>query len=108
MIPGSYIRYEAEIETKPNRQKKIKGQFHFSFSKLENQPSYSKGDGKYYSLLMGREFKPGRFVILLDFGNKQDESSKNGLELLETLKMNERGAPKQSTPFRGLPLLILC
>ena len=101
-----YIRYEADIETKPNGQKNIKGKFPFSFSKLENQPSYSKGDGKYYSLLMGREFKPGRFVILLDFDNKQDENSKNGLELLETLKMNERGAPKQSTPSGGFHYLF--
>ena len=38
-----YIRYEADIETKPNGQKKIKGKFPFSFSKLENQPPYSKG-----------------------------------------------------------------
>ena len=38
-----YIRYEADIETKPNGHKKIKGKFPFSFSKLENQPSYSKG-----------------------------------------------------------------
>ena len=51
-----YIRYDAEIETKCNGQQKIGGKRTGcpTFSKLEKQPEDQKG--KYYSLLMGREF----------------------------------------------------
>jgi len=101
-----YIRFDAPIEDKPNGQKKIGHGRGPSYSKLEKQPIYKKGDGRYYSLLMGREFKPGRFVILLDFDNKEDETSKNGLELIRKLKMNKRGAPKQSTPSGGFHYLF--
>ena len=31
---------------------------------------------------MGREFKPGRWSILLDFDNKADEVSHSGLDLI--------------------------
>jgi hypothetical protein len=93
----TYIRFEAPVETKPNGQKKIGGS-RPAFSKIVSQPTYGKGDGRYYSLLMGREIKPGRFVILLDFDNKADETSKTGLELINILKVDERGAPEQSTP----------
>ena len=101
-----YIRYDAEIENKPNGQKKIGHKHGPSYSKLQKQPVYKKGDGKYYSLLMGREFQPGRFVVLLDFDNKEDENAKNGLELLKKLKMNKRGAPRQSTPSGGFHYLF--
>ena len=49
----------------------------------------------------GREFKPGRFLALLDFDSKSDATSKNGLELIELVKVDERGAPEQSTPSGG-------
>ena len=101
----TYIRFEAPVETKPNGQKKIGGS-RPAFSKIVSQPTYGKGDGKYYSLLMGREIKPGRFVILLDFDNKADETSKTGLELMNILKIHERGAPEQSTPSGGYHYLI--
>ena len=59
-----YIRYSASIEAKPNGQKKIGGS-RPAFSSMVSQPVYSSVAGKYYSLLMGREFKPGRWSILV-------------------------------------------
>ena len=50
---------------------------------------------------MGREFKPGRWSILLDFGNKADEVSHSGLDLIKKLSLDPYSAPKQTTPFRG-------
>ena len=58
-----YIRYHAHIETKPNGHKKIGGS-RPQFSKITKQIDYERGSGKYYSLLLGREFKPGRWSIL--------------------------------------------
>ena len=55
---------------------------------------------------MGREVKPGRFVILLDFDNKEDEESHNGLTLAKLLKMTQYKAPEQSTPSGGLHYLF--
>ena len=95
-----YIRYNAEIETKSNGQKKIAGK-RPAFSKIEKQKEYNKGDGRYYSLLMGREGKPGQYAVLLDFDNKCDENHKSGLELMAKLKMDKYNAPKQSTPSGG-------
>ena len=94
------------METKPSGQKKIGAGNRPAFSKIVSQPTYGKGDGRYYSLLMGREFKPGRFVLLLDFDNKQDEDSKNGLELIKLLQVDERGAPEQKTPSGGYHYLF--
>ena len=96
-----YIRYDARIEAKPGGQKKIAGA-RPAFSKIQKQPKYEPGDGKYYSLLMGREFKPGRWSILLDFDNKADEYSRNGLELAEKLNLDQYDGPKQLTPSGGL------
>ena len=103
-----YIRYDAPIETKANGHKKIGAGRRPAFSKLEKQPEYGKGSGQFYSLLMGREYKPGRFVILLDFDNKQDEDSKNGLELIKLLKIQKNGGPRAEHPFRWIPLFVLC
>ena len=102
----TYIRFDAPVETKPSGQKKIGAGSRPAFSKIVSQPTYGKGDGRYYSLLMGREFKPGRFVLLLDFDNKQDEDSKNGLELIKLLRVDERGAPEQKTPSGGYHYLF--
>ena len=102
----TYIRFDAPIETKPNGQKKIGGGNRPAFSKILEQPEYGKGSGKFYSLLTGREFQPGRFLVLLDFDNKSDATSKNGLELIELLKVDERGAPEQSTPSGGYHYLF--
>ena len=95
-----YIRFDADIDSKPNGQKKIGGKRNsVAFSKLEKQPENQKG--KYYSLLMGREYKPGKFAVLLDFDNKADETNKSGLELMAKLNMDQYKAPKQMTPSGG-------
>ena len=83
-----YIRYHAQIETKPNGHKNISGT-RPAFSKIKEQINYSSKSGDYYSLLMGREFKPGRRSILLDFDNKADETSHTGRELVEKLNMDQ-------------------
>ncbi|MFM7981936.1 MAG: hypothetical protein ACKPKO_21715, partial [Candidatus Fonsibacter sp.] len=72
-----YIRYHAQIESKPNGQKKIGGS-RLAFSKITKQIDYESGSGQYYSLLMGRQFKPGRWSVLLDFDNKSDDASQSG------------------------------
>ena len=95
-----YIRYNAEIETKSNGQTKIAGK-RPAFSKIEKQLEYMNGDGRYYSLMMGRECKPGQWAVLLDFDNKADETSKSGLELMAKLDIDKYNAPKQSTPSGG-------
>ncbi|MFM7983987.1 MAG: hypothetical protein ACKPKO_32150, partial [Candidatus Fonsibacter sp.] len=51
---------------------------------------------------MGREFKPGRWSVLLDFDNKADETSHNGRDLVDRLNMDQYNAPKHNTPSRGL------
>ena len=96
-----YIRYHAQIETKPNGHKKISGA-RPAFSKIKEQIDYSSKSGDYYSLLMGREFKPGRWSILLDFDNKDNETSQSGLVLAKKLNMDQYDAPKQKTPSGGL------
>ena len=65
-----HIRFSAPTVEKANGQKKIGAGNRPAFQDLTEQPKYERGSGKYYSLLMGREYKPGRFVILLDFDNK--------------------------------------
>ena len=57
-----YIKYHAQIEAKPNGQKNIGGS-RPAFSKITKHIDYSSGSGDYYSLLMGREFKAGRWSI---------------------------------------------
>ena len=91
-----YIRYHAKIVSKPNGQKKIRGSLP-AFSNIEEQINYKSGSGDYYYLLMGREFKPGQWSILLDFGNKADETSRNGRDLADKLNMDQYNAPKQNT-----------
>ena len=100
-----YIRYHADIETKSNGQKKIGGN-RPCFSRIERQIKYGAGDGRYYSLLMGREFEPGKFVVLLDFDNKAEGETRNGMELAETLNLDRFNAPKQKTPSGGLHYLF--
>ena len=50
---------------------------------------------------MGREFKPGRWSVLLDFDNKAGEASHSGLDLVKKLNMDQYDAPKQKTPPAG-------
>ena len=100
-----YIRYNATIEDKPNGQKKIGGT-RPAYSKIEEQVDYKAGAGKYYSLLMGREIKKDQYVMLLDFDNKAETNSKNGLELVQLLNLDQYKAPKQATPSGGLHYLF--
>ena len=88
-----YIRYYAQIEAKPNGQKNIGGS-RPALSNITKQPTYSSSAGGYYSLLMGREFRPGRWSILLDFDNEADEASQSGLDLVKKVNMDQYGAPK--------------
>ncbi len=96
-----YIRAPAKVESKANGQKKIKANPFPNHALITKQPAYNKNSGDYYALLMGREFLPGRFVLLLDFDNKEEEGSKNGMELISKLKMDSYGAPCQKTPSGG-------
>ena len=95
-----YIRYHAKIETKPNGDKKIGGS-RPPFKGQQVQKKYGADSGDYYSLLMGHEFKPGRWSILLDFDRKSDETSQSGVVLKEKLNMDQYNAPKQKTPSKG-------
>ncbi|MFM7985722.1 MAG: hypothetical protein ACKPKO_41055, partial [Candidatus Fonsibacter sp.] len=89
-----YIRYHAQIETKPNGQKKIGGS-RPALSRITEQINYGSNSGDYYSLLMGREFKPGRWSILLDFDNKVNDASHSGLDLAKKLNMDQYDAPNR-------------
>ena len=98
-----YIRHPGRVEDKPGGQKKIGGS-RPAYSRITKQLPYGPDAGSCYSLLMGREFRPGRWAILLDFDNKSDEHARSGLELVERLNMRQHGAPCQSTP-REAPTL---
>ncbi len=86
-----YIRYPATIDTKVHGQKKINGK-RPAYTKITKQPRYTESSGVYYSLLMGREFQPGRWAILLDSDSKAEGNLKSGLDLVEKLDMNQYGA----------------
>ncbi|MFM7979868.1 MAG: hypothetical protein ACKPKO_11185, partial [Candidatus Fonsibacter sp.] len=92
-----FIRYHAPIESNTNGQNKIGGS-RPAFSRITKQINYGPDSGDYYSLLMGREFKPGRWSILLDFDKKADDASRSGTDLAQMLKMDQYDAPKQKTP----------
>ena len=104
-----YIRFDGQVEEKSNGQKKIKGS-RPAFSQITKQIDYKAGSGRFYSLLMGREFRPGRFAVLLDFDNKEEGNAKNGLLLAEKLKLDQYKAPEQkhlpgdSTTYSGWTL----
>ena len=72
-----YIRAPSKVETKTDgKTKKIRANpYPKDRNLITEQPKYNKGGGDYYALLMGREFLPGRFVLLLDFDNKEEEGS---------------------------------
>lgn len=96
-----YIRAPAKVETRTNGQKKIKANPFPNHALIKKQPTYNNNSGDYYALLMGREFLPGRWVLLLDFDNKEEEGSKNGMELISKLNMDQYKAPCQKTPSGG-------
>ena len=55
---------------------------------------------------MGREFKPGRWSIQLDFDNKADEASHSGLYLIKQLNMDQYYSPKQKTLSGGFHYIL--
>ena len=73
-------------------RKKISGK-RPAFSKITEQIEYAKGSGRYYSLLMGRELKPGKHAVLLDFDNKVEGEFRNGLDLAKLLNLDQYQAP---------------
>ena len=75
-----YIRAPFKVETREHGHKKIKANPFPNHAAIKKQITYNKDSGDYYSLLMGREFKPGRWVVLLDFDNKEEDGSRNGME----------------------------
>ncbi|MFM7978807.1 MAG: hypothetical protein ACKPKO_05775, partial [Candidatus Fonsibacter sp.] len=100
-----YIRYHAQIETKPNGQKTIGGSPP-ALSKNTKQIDYTSGSGNYYSLLMGRQFKPGCWPVLLDFDNNADDASQSGIDLINKLNMDPYDAPKQKTSSGGFHVIF--
>ena len=88
-----YIRYDGKIEQRENRP---------AFNKTQEQVAYKHRSGKCFSLLMGREFKPDQYTILIDFDNKVEGYAKSGLDIVDELKMDRYFAPKQHTPSGGL------
>ncbi|MFM7980843.1 MAG: hypothetical protein ACKPKO_16150, partial [Candidatus Fonsibacter sp.] len=95
-----YIRCHAQIETKPNGQNNIGGSRR-AFSNITKRTDYTSQSGSYYALLMGREFKPGRWSVLLGFDNKADDASQSGLDLAKKLNMDQYEAPKRKIPSGG-------
>ena len=88
-----YIRYPATIDPEANGQKKINGK-RPAYTKIEKQTRYHQYSCDYYSLLKGREFRPGRWAILLDFDKKEEGDLRSGLKLVKKLNMDQQGAPK--------------
>ena len=88
------------METRTNGQQKIKANPFPNHALTKEQPKYTANSGDYYALLMGREFLLCRFVLLLDFDNK-DDGAVNGMHLIKKLNMDQYGAPCQKTPSGG-------
>ena len=55
---------------------------------------------------MGREYRPGKHLMLLDIDDKDEEGTENGLEFQRLLDLDRFGAPKQRTPSGGLHYLF--
>ena len=54
------------------------------------------------SLLTGAEYKPGKFAVLLDFDNRVEGDTMNGLDLVKLLNLKQCKVPKQNAPSGGL------
>ena len=72
-----YIRYDGKIEDRATGQQEIAGNRPM-YKKMIKQVEYEICSTKFHSLLMGREFKPDQYAILLDFENKVEGDTKNG------------------------------
>ena len=95
------IRYDGKIKDHANGQKEIAGNRPTN-SKMNKQVQYKFGSGKFYRLLMGREFKPDQYAILLDFGNKAEGDATSRLYFFDELDIDQYDAPQQHTPSGGL------
>ena len=73
---------------------------------IKEQPKYGPDSGDYYPLLMGREFLLGRFVLLLEFDNK-DDGAVDGMQLIEKLNIDQYEPPLSENPFGRQALLVL-
>ena len=51
-----------------------------AFSKINLQVECGKGNG-FFNILMGREFEPDVYAVLLDLGNKNKFNVKNSLRV---------------------------
>ena len=58
-----YIRYDGKIEDRANDQQEIAGNIP-TYINMKKQVEYEFSSGKFYSLLMGRKFKPDQYAIL--------------------------------------------
>ena len=102
-----YIRYRATIIDKGEGKKKIgPGNRPKNFPAIVKQIKYNDTSGKYYSLLMGKEYQPNRFVLLIDIDNKEEKGTINGIEFMNLLNLDQYQAPKQSTPSGGFHFLF--
>ena len=102
-----YIRYRATIIDKGEGKKKIgPGSRPKNFPQIVKQIKYNDTSGKYYSLLMGKEYQPNRFVLLIDIDNKEEKGTINGIEFMNLLNLDQYNAPKQSTPSGGFHFLF--
>ena len=54
-----------------------------AYSKMNKQVEHKAGSGKLYSLMMGREFKPDQYAIMLDFDNKIENDTESGLDFVD-------------------------
>jgi hypothetical protein len=100
-----YIRFDGKIIKKPGGKKKIDGR-RPPYSQLTEQKKYGKYAGRYYSLLMGREYQPGKYLMLLDIDNKTEGETLNGLQFMKLLNLDQYQAPKQSPPSGGFHYLF--
>ena len=101
-----YIRYDGKVEDRDNGQKK-KACNRCAYSKMNEQVEYKVGSGKFYSLLMGRDFKPDQYAIFWDFANKVEGDTKSGFDFVDEVDMDQYDAPKSTHTIRRLTLYIL-
>ena len=81
-----YIRYDGKIEDRENGQRKMRvlGPRIVRWISKLNKRLVAVG----FSLLMGREFDPDQYAILLDFDCKLEGDTHSGLGFVEKLDMD--------------------
>jgi len=96
-----YIRYHGKSKQNENGKCKIAGK-RCRYKHLTAQPKHFVNSGRFYSLVTGREWQPGKCLMLLDIDNKEEAGTVNGLEFARIMDLDRFGAPKQRTPS-GVP-----